>query len=101
MDNLSENIFRENLNTRFDVSHGDADTVELELVDCKDLGSTPKQEQFSILFRGPLQPSLQQMTYEMKHEKLSDLLIFLVPVRQDSEFMYYEAVFNRFIEQSK
>lgn len=101
MDNLSENIFRENLNTRFNVSRGDADTVELELVDCKDLGSTPKQEQFSILFRGPLQPFLEQMAYEMKHEKLGDVFIFIVPVKKDSEFMYYEAVFNRFLEQNK
>ncbi len=101
MDDLSENLFRENLNTQFHVSLGDAVTAELELIECNDLGSTPKQEQFSILFRGPLQPSLQQMTYEMKHEKLDDPFIFIVPVRQDSEFMYYEAVFNRFIEQDK
>lgn len=101
MDNLSQNVFRENLNTRFDVSHGEAETVELELIECNDLGSTPKQEQFSIVFRGPLQPFLPQMTYEMKNENLGDVFIFIVPVRRDSEFMYYEAVFNRFIEQSK
>ncbi len=99
MDNISENIFRDNLNTRFRIHRDDADSVELELIECTDLGSTPKQEQFSILFRGPLQPFLQQMTYEMKHEGLGDVSIFLVPVRKDAEFMYYEAVFNRFIEQ--
>jgi hypothetical protein len=69
------------------------------LIECNDLGSTPGQEQFSILFRGPLQPFLQQMTYELKHDALGDVSIFLVPVRKDAEFMYYEAVFNRFIEQ--
>jgi hypothetical protein len=99
MDNLSENIFRDNLNTPFSIRRGDADVVELELVECKDLGSTPGQEQFSILFAGPLEPFLQQMTYEMKHETLGEVSIFLVPVRKDAEFMYYEAVFNRFIEE--
>jgi hypothetical protein len=87
------------LNTPFSIRRGDADVVELELVECKDLGSTPGQEQFSILFAGPLEPFLQQMTYEMKHETLGEVSIFLVPVRKDAEFMYYEAVFNRFIEE--
>ncbi len=100
MHEISESLLRENLNTHFLVSVSDAETVELELIECNDLGSTPKQEQFSILFRGPLQPSLQQMTYEMKHEKLGDVLIFLVPVRKDAGSMYYEAVFNRFVEQN-
>ncbi|MEP7148792.1 MAG: hypothetical protein ABI857_07900 [Acidobacteriota bacterium] len=101
MENLSENIFRENLNTRFTVSFGDGETVELELIESTDHGSTPKQEQFSIVFRGPLHPFLEQMAYEMKHETLGDVFIFIVPVRQDPEFMYYEAVFNRFIEPNE
>ncbi len=98
MDNISESTFRDNLNTRFSIQHDDGDAVELELIECNDLGSTPRQEQFSILFRGPLHPFLPQMTYETKHKVLGDLAIFLVPVRKDAEFMYYEAVFNRFIE---
>lgn len=98
MDNLSENAFRENLNTQFLVI-GDTETAALELIECNDLGSTANQEQFSILFRGPLQPSLQQMTYQMKHEKLGDVVIFLVPVKMEGDHMFYEAVFNRFIEQ--
>lgn len=99
MENISENTFRDNLNTEFSIRINDADAVELELIECNDLGSTPKHEQFSILFRGPLQPFLQQMIYELRHEELGDVSIFLVPVRKDSEFVYYEAVFNRFIEQ--
>ncbi len=101
MEKLSQDSFSENLNSRFSVDLGDAGTVDLELIECKDLGSTPKQEQFSIVFRGPLQPFLQQMTYPTTHEKLGDTLIFLVPVRQDAESTYYEAIFNRFVEQSK
>ena len=101
MDNLSENQFRENLNTRFAVSLGDDQTAQLELIECNDLGSTPTQEQFSLIFRGPLETFLPQMTYEMKHESLGDVSIFLVPIRKDAEFLYYEAVFNRLIEQPK
>lgn len=101
MEKLSQDAFSENLNSRFTANLGDAGTVDLELTECKDLGSTPRQEQFSILFRGPLQPFLQQMTYQLSHEKLGETLIFLVPVKQDSDSTYYEAIFNRFVEQDQ
>jgi hypothetical protein len=97
MDKISQDAFRENLNTKF-VANG---AVDLDLVECKDLGSTPQQEQFSIVFRGPREPRLEQMTYEMKHDVLGETLIFLVPIRQDAESLYYEAVFNRFVEEPK
>ena len=101
MEKLSQDRLKENLNTPFSIELGDYGTVELELLECKDLGSTPKHEQFSIVFRGPLQPFLQQMTYEMKHDALGSNLIFLVPVRQDSNATYYEAIFNRFVEEDR
>ena len=100
MDNISQDIFRENLNTKFTANVGDAGSAALELVECKDLGSTPRQEQFSVVFRGPREPFLEQMTYELKHDQLGEILIFLVPVRQDADSFYYEAVFNRFNEET-
>ena len=101
MDNISQEAFHENLNTNFHAVDSGGTGVDLELVSCKDLGSTPKQEQFSLLFRGPKQPLLEQMTYELKHDVLGENLIFLVPVRQDADFLYYEAIFNRFSEENK
>ena len=34
----------------------------------------------------------------LEHEKLGRFELFLVPVREDPEGYYYEAVFNRFRE---
>jgi hypothetical protein len=101
MDRISQQTFSENLNTKFRLRRGDDDVVVLELIECKDLGSTPNQEQFSIVFRGPREPFLEQMTYELEHDTLGEVLIFLVPVKQEPESFYYEAVFNRFIDESE
>ena len=101
MEKISQEAFRENLNSKFVVDLGDTGSVDLELFECKDLGTTPGQEQFSLVFRGPREPRLEQMTYEMRHDVLGDTLIFLVPIRQDAESLYYEAVFNRFTEETK
>ena len=53
-----------------------------------------RQEPFHLLFKGPLQVCLSQQTYELQHDTLGSLLIFLVPVDQDQEGFYYEAVFT-------
>lgn len=98
MHNISQEAFRENQNTKFIAKAGEAIAVDLELLECKDLGTTPGQEQFSLVFRGPREPRLEQMTYQMNHEVLGESLIFLVPIRQDADSLYYEAIFNRFTE---
>jgi hypothetical protein len=70
--------------------------VELELVEVTDGGAAAGQvERFSALFRGPLETFLPQRTYALEHEQLGNVELFIVPVRQDSEGFYYEAVFNR------
>jgi hypothetical protein len=49
---------------------------------------------FSLLFRAPLGTSLPQRIYEIEHEDLGTLSIFLVPVGPDGGGMGYEAVFT-------
>ena len=38
---------------------------------------------------------LQQGMYQLQHDQLGALELFLVPVGRDHEGLYYEAVFNR------
>jgi hypothetical protein len=55
-----------------------------------------QNEKFSLLFRGPLSPALEQDTYVFVHATLGDLAIFIVPLRCETpDFGLYEAVFNR------
>lgn len=88
--------FAAHLNSSFYVKPDETNQFELSLAECNDLGTTDKQEQFSLVFRGPANFILPQMIYPMTHEKMGDLQIFLVPIRKDDQGVYYEAVFNYF-----
>jgi hypothetical protein len=76
---------------------GDQDVILAELTE----KNYPGQECFSVIFRGPKQPVMQQMTYTLTHPKMGDIEMFMVPVhyptKQDG--IYYQSVFNRLIER--
>jgi hypothetical protein len=71
--------------------------IELALVEVVD-GSTSRQVSFSLLFRGPQQPPLAQQIYPFEHDRLGGFDLFIVPVRQDAQGRYYEAIVNRMSE---
>jgi hypothetical protein len=85
--------FAEHLNSTFRLQHQPA-TTELELLEVSD-GSTDGHVNFSLLFRGPLQPLLLQQIYPVEHDRLGRFDLFIVPIRRDAHGLYYEAVFNR------
>jgi hypothetical protein len=95
VENLKLENFSPHLNSKFAVKRETESAVELELVEAVDLGSTPRQEQFSILFRGPLAPKLQQAIYQLEHQEIGAFELFIVPVKRGEDGIYYEAVFNR------
>jgi hypothetical protein len=92
---FTKEAFSENLNTKFRIPLQPSGVVELELTEVVSTISTPRQEQFSILLRGPLNIYLPQMTYRMEHDRLGALDLFIVPVGKDEGGFRYEAVFNR------
>jgi hypothetical protein len=98
LDVLSQDVFKENLHTPFKIQVDDKFSMDLQLVECNDLGSTDVQEQFSLIFQGDGQQYLNQMIYTLVHEKLGDLSLFLVPVHKNANGFQYEAVINRFRE---
>ena len=95
---LTKEAFTENLNTKFRIPLASSVTAELELIEVVETMVTPRQQQFSIFFRGPLEYLLQQGTYRMEHEKMGALDIFIVPVGKEPEGFRYEAVFNYVIQ---
>lgn len=82
----------------FDIRYPDGAVITLQLTEAKDMGSTPQQEQFMLVFQGPPQPLLQQATYGLTHPVLGELLVFLVPNAQNAEGFLYHAVYNRLIK---
>ena len=95
---LTHEAFAGQVNTRFQVQTDQNTIVELDLIDVSDLKLHPQQEEFTIVFRGPLNAFLNQGIRSLTHEQMGQFEIFLVPIRQDEHGFYYEAVFNRIRE---
>ena len=76
----------------------DASKLDVELIEVSSIGSgdreDDKRQPFSLVFRGPQDPTLPQQIYQMEHTTMGALEIFLVPIGPDAHGMRYEAVFN-------
>lgn len=92
---LTHEEFTKHLNTPFQVHVDEEKSVLLQLTEISEIRVSPLQEQFSIVFRGPLDSFLQQGTRLLSHNEMGEFDLFLVPVKQDAESFHYEAVFNR------
>ena len=90
--------FAENLNTRFRATCNDT-AFDLELIEIIDGRSTPRQEQFSLMFRAPQDAPVEQGLYRLEHDRLEAGELFLVPVSRDDRGLCYQAVFNRLVDQ--
>lgn len=100
MDNdLSHENMSNELNTTFSVKRETGDLpLELNEVSARKLVGQ-RNEQFSIIFRGPSDQPLGQGMMRMEHTRFGEFDLFIVPIRQDASGLYYEAVFNRFLDQ--
>lgn len=91
------------LHTTFRIHLPPTPVVEIELVEVREPNppgerwsrAVARQERFSLLFHGPHQRFLPQWIYPMQHDQLGTFELFLVPVGQDKDGVFYEAVFNR------
>ena len=95
---LTHEAFSQNANSKFQVQTDDNTPVELELVEVTELKVYPQQEEFTLTFRGPLNQFLDQGVRQFTHDQMGQFELFIVPVKQDAEGFYYEAVFNRIRE---
>jgi len=95
--NLNLASFAEHVQTKFQASVEGSAKVELLMVSATDSGSGPGREQFSIVFRGPLDIFLPQQTYQMEHPQMGSFDLFLVPIKREEDGLYYEAAFARMV----
>ncbi len=84
------------VNETFTAALNDMD-VEFVLVEARPL-QTPAQNQvrapFSLLFRNTSPILFPQQIYAMRHTRVGEVGIFLVPVAQERAGFLYQAVFN-------
>jgi len=95
---LTHEEFSKNVTTQFKVEADENTHVELDLVGISELKVYPRQEEFALEFRGPLNMYLGQGIRNFSHEQMGQFELFIVPVKQDEQGFYYEAIFNRIRE---
>ena len=98
LDKLTANDFRPHLGSSFHVTVDGADEpLGLTLIEVSELGDEgggPRQDPFSLVFRGPRDVYLPQQIYTIHNDEMGTLNIFLVPIRPDEQGMRVQAVFN-------
>lgn len=86
--------FAGQVDSLFRASLDDGPMFEMSLVKLTEIACSDVQENFSLLFRSPIDILPEQGIYRMEHESLGPMDIFLVPVKLDGTGLYFEAVFN-------
>ena len=94
---LSRAVFEQNLNTDFQLKAENGEREALSLVQIQTGYCTPRNEQFSLIFRGDKSKVYPQRTYAVEHDLIGSFDLFLVPIARNQEGTLYEAVFNRFV----
>ncbi len=104
LDKLTSADFSAHLNQIFKI-HYHSDKVleaqlilEVELIEVAEYSEKwagpSKRRPFSILFRAPKDTNLPQSIYNVEHDKMGTLELFLVPIMPDEKGSLYESVFN-------
>lgn len=87
--------YRSAVDTMFRIEHGGI-SIPLRLAEVTEVRTGRGLEQFSLVFHGSGDRTLQQGTYELHHDVLGTMHLFIVPVLgSNAERMIYEAVFSR------
>ncbi|MBL38799.1 MAG: hypothetical protein CMP07_10375 [Xanthomonadales bacterium] len=68
--------------------------VEASVHEVGKLPSHGDRQSFSVVFRSEPGPQLEQQIVRVRHERLGELDLFLVPLGPAGDGMDYEAVFN-------
>ena len=93
--------FTPHVGSEFMAAPAEGQQVRLRLTEVAPAQSNERVLQFSLFFRGPLEPALQQRTYRLVHGQLGEMDFFLVPVAREADGMRYQAAFTRFREAAK
>jgi len=95
---LTHEEFTKHVNTKFQVENEESVPVELELINVSELKLYPRQVEFSLEFRSPLNMFLSQGVHNFSHDQMGQFELFIVPFKQDGQGFYYQAVFNNLRE---
>lgn len=89
--------FSEHIDSIFEMRLDDDQPCEITLVGVTEVISNAVQENFTVLFRAPVDAPPKQGIYRLDHKHLAPVELFLVPVKKDESGLYFEAVFNHLV----
>ena len=98
---LDRDKFAELIGKTFVLKGAEDQSVDVELVDVGEVQERPHQRSFSILFLTPQGSIVGQGLYELEHEGLETMQLFLVPVGIADGRIQLEAVFNFLPEKTE
>jgi hypothetical protein len=95
LNSFTVQTFQPLIGQTFRILPAGSEPIEAELIaaEARVTGRERHRDQFSIIFRGPLQPVLPQRIYAFQHETLGAFDLFIVPIGPDEAGMRYEAIF--------
>ena len=91
----SRHEFSAVIDSIFKASTDESGFFEICLVNVDAIVSTDFHENFTLLFKAPVDAPQQQGVYRLEHNAIGAMDLFLVPVKKDDSGLYYEAVFNQ------
>jgi uncharacterized protein DUF6916 len=96
LDSVTKEIFAPLVGSTFQIRLNPQETVPVELAEISEFPDYegPRRAPFSLVFRGAHRFVLPQRIYQLEHEKIGPMEMFLVPIGPDQKGMRYEAVFN-------
>ena len=92
---LTSDSFSNNLNTSFDIQVSALNTQVLELIEVSKKRVHRGTETFDVLFRGKKENQFTQGTYMINHTRMGSFPVFVVPVGNAKNGVFYQAVFSR------
>jgi len=96
LDQLTVDDFAPTLQEPYALDLDGQGTLDFTLLEARRLGDglDGARDPFALVFRGPLDPQLEQRTYGIEHPRLGRLLFFIVPIAREADGMRYEAIFG-------
>ena len=98
LDQLTIESFEPHVGSSFWVEFPNGNKVELRLDRAAKVMESEAarlaRHPFSLFFVGPRSFLLQQRMYDVSHDVLGRMPLFIVPIREDAETYLYEAVFT-------
>jgi len=98
LEKLHQTTFADQLDTEFQIIENEKPVCSIQLAEVLEHTNSPVQEAFSLIFHGPLDCFIPQGLRRLRHGKLGEMDIFLVPVGKKENYFEYEAVFNHLIQ---